>query len=81
MERISVRVDESLKMALETAARMKGVRPSDIVRETLEAHFRDAGATESAYDLAERLGLVGCAAGMPADLSTNPAYFEGFGGG
>jgi hypothetical protein len=33
---------------------------------------------ESFSDAAERLGLVGCVEG-PADLSTNPAYMEGFG--
>ena len=29
-------------------------------------------------EAAKRLGVVGCAEG-PADLSTNPAYMEGFG--
>ena len=33
---------------------------------------------ESFSEAAERLGLVGCVEG-PADLSTNPAYMEGFG--
>jgi hypothetical protein len=33
---------------------------------------------ESFAEAAARLGLVGCVEG-PADLSTNPAYMEGFG--
>jgi hypothetical protein len=33
---------------------------------------------ESFSDAASRLGLVGCIEG-PQDLSTNPAYMEGFG--
>ena len=33
---------------------------------------------ESFSQAAERLGLVGCVEG-PSDLSTNPAYLEGFG--
>lgn len=33
---------------------------------------------ESFSAAAARLGLVGCVAG-PSDLSTNPAYMEGFG--
>lgn len=33
---------------------------------------------ESFSKAAERLGLVGCTEG-PEDLSTNPAYMEGFG--
>jgi hypothetical protein len=38
------------------------------------------GTYESFSDAANRLGLVGCVDG-PADLSTNPAYMEGFGEG
>jgi len=34
---------------------------------------------ESALEVAQQLGLVGCAADMPQDLSTNPKYMEGFG--
>ena len=33
---------------------------------------------ESFGEAAARLGLIGCVEG-PADLSTNPAYMEGFG--
>lgn len=34
---------------------------------------------ESAFDVAQRLGLVGCASELPPDLSTGPQYMEGFG--
>ena len=34
---------------------------------------------ESFFDIASRHGLFGCVKGTPADLSTNPAYMEGFG--
>ncbi len=36
----------------------------------------------SAFDVLERLGLIGCIEGLPdspTDLSTNPAHREGFG--
>jgi len=36
------------------------------------------GTGISAYDLAEKLGLIGSMEG-PGDLSTNKAYFEDFG--
>lgn len=36
---------------------------------------------ETFFDLASRLGLVGCIQDTPADLSTNPKYMEGFGQG
>jgi hypothetical protein len=42
----------------------------------------DAGAKQaalSAYDLAERLGLIGILKDCPSDLSTNKAYFADYG--
>jgi metal-responsive CopG/Arc/MetJ family transcriptional regulator len=81
MERINVRVDERLKQELETEAREKGVRPSDIVREVLEQHIRERTPQPTAHQLAERLGILGSAKGLPADLSTNPDHMEGFGRG
>ena len=34
---------------------------------------------ENFLEAAERLGLIGCISGGPAELSTNPAHMEGFG--
>ena len=34
---------------------------------------------ESFYDIASRLGLIGCIKSTPPDLSTNKQYMEGFG--
>jgi hypothetical protein len=34
---------------------------------------------ESFYDVASRLGLIGCVKGTPPDLSTNKKHMEGFG--
>jgi len=79
MERINVRVDERLKSQLEDEARQKGVSPSDIVRQALEEHVSQQVPRQSCRDLAERLGILGSAKGLPADLSTNPAHMEGFG--
>jgi metal-responsive CopG/Arc/MetJ family transcriptional regulator len=79
MERINVRVDPRLKQELEAEAREKGVRPSDVVRQALEEHVRQRTPRETCYDLAQRLGILGSAQGLPADLSTNPKHMEGFG--
>jgi metal-responsive CopG/Arc/MetJ family transcriptional regulator len=79
MERINVRVDERLKRELEAEAKEKGVRPSEIVREVLEEHMRRRTPRPNCRDLAERLGILGSAKGLPADLSTNPEHMEGFG--
>jgi hypothetical protein len=79
MERINVRVDRRLKQQLEAEAREKGVSPSEVVRQVLEEHLQQRMPGESAYDLAKRLGILGPAKGLPADLSTNPKHMEGFG--
>ena len=81
MERINVWVDERLKQELETETREKGVCPSDIVRQALEEHMRSRTPSTNCRDLAERIGLIGSAKGLPADLSTNPDHMEGFGRG
>jgi hypothetical protein len=46
----------------------------------LEQHFAEPSAAPSCYDLAREAGVIGCAVDAPPDLSTNPAYFAGFGG-
>ncbi len=38
-----------------------------------------ANTPRNAYDAAQELGLIGMITDAPADLSTNKAYFEGFG--
>jgi antitoxin component of RelBE/YafQ-DinJ toxin-antitoxin module len=79
MVRINVRVEERLKRQLEDEAREQGVRPSDIVRQALEEHVRKRKPRLDARQLAEQLGILGSAEGLPTDLSTNPAHMEGFG--
>jgi hypothetical protein len=39
----------------------------------------DKQQAESALDVARRAGIIGCATGLPPDLSTNKDHFEGFG--
>jgi hypothetical protein len=81
MERINVRVDKRLEEELEAEAIEKGVQPSVIVRQALEEHIRSRTPHPNCRELAELLGLDGAAAGLPADLSTNPNHREGFGRG
>jgi metal-responsive CopG/Arc/MetJ family transcriptional regulator len=80
MERINVRIEERLKQELEAEARMKGIRPSDVVRTALEEHIRQRTPRPNCRELAEQLGILGRDYGLPADLSTNPKHMEGFGG-
>ena len=81
MERINVRVDKRLKRELEAEAQKRGVSPSDIVRQVLQAHINQRVPAETCLDIARRIGIVGIYKNAPHDLSTNPKYMEGFGGG
>ena len=80
MDRINVRLDPRLKHQLEAAARAEGVRPSDVVRAALREHLEAKSPGPSCLDIARRIGIVGVYTDAPDDLSTNKAYFEGFGG-
>ena len=81
MARINVRLTEDLKRRLDAAAKARGLSPSEVVRGAIEAHLEAETPAESCLDIARRVGVVGCAKGLPPDLSTNRDYFEGFGGG
>jgi hypothetical protein len=80
MDRISVRVEPSLKQELEAEAKAAGVSVADLAREAIREHLRRRKPQgESCYDLAKRAGLIGVFKGGPSDLSTNPEHMEGFG--
>jgi len=69
---------------LEAAARARHTSEDAIVEEAIDALLgaeHDAGEGSppaTVYDALAKEGLIGCI-DAPADLSTNPAYFEGFG--
>ena len=44
-----------------------------------ESNGANGDGGESAYDIAERLGVLGSFRSGKGDLSTNPAHLEGFG--
>ena len=71
----------------ETLARLAAQfgRPwEEVLEEALTSLQRQAkspngAATETVQANLVRLGLLGCVADAPADLSTNPKHMEGFG--
>ena len=77
--RLSIRTTPDLERRLRAHSAATGKSESVIVRQALEEHLAHAVPPETALDCARRLGLVGCAKDLPADLSTNAGYFEGFG--
>jgi len=77
--RTSVRLTPKLTAKLKREVSSLGKSESTVVREALERYFKRKTDNESCYDAAVRLGIIGCAKGLPRDLSTNKKYFKGFG--
>lgn len=75
MRPLTIKVSRQLEERLDKMARQRGVSRSVVVREALESYA--VAPAVSALDLAG--DLVGSVDGLPADLSTNPKYLEGFG--
>ena len=78
-QRISVRIPGPLGEKLKKHSVMKAKSESDVVREALDSYLAQSDEGVSAFELAERAGLIGCVRRGPRDLSTNPRYFDGFG--
>lgn len=77
MKVISLKVPDNLDEQLDEIASRRDVSRSEIVREAL-AEYLASDAPPGSSVLAKTLDLAGCAPG-PEDLSSNPAYLEGFG--
>lgn len=78
-QRISVRVPRGIAQRLKERSRTTGARESEMVREALEKYLSKSGNEQTAHDLAQKAGLIGCIRGAPKDLSTNKRHFKGFG--
>lgn len=66
---------------------VKALSPAQLrrLRRELDAKLNENGASkeaeETAFDVLNRAGLIGCLEGAPrspTDLSTNPVHMEGF---
>src|SRR4051812_23077545 len=78
-ERITVRFPAELRQRLKEAAHRNGTRESDIVRGAVERQFASEDKEITAYEHAQRAGLIGAVRGASRDLSTNTRHFDGFG--
>jgi hypothetical protein len=78
-KRLSVRIEPRLQNSLRRKATLAQKSESVIVREALETYLAAVPDEPSAYDVARKAGVIGCARSGPRDLSTNPEYFHGFG--
>lgn len=78
-QRISVRVSQGTARRLKERSRATGEKESDVVREALEEYLSKSAEEKTPYERALEAGMIGCAKGLPKDLSTNKRYFKGFG--
>jgi predicted transcriptional regulator len=78
-ERITVRLSADLRQRLRHAARRRGARESDLIREAVERELAAEPNEITAYEALKKAGLIGIVKGAPPDLATNPKYFDGFG--
>ena len=78
--RITVRFSAETRRRLKAAARRSRTRESDLVRGAVELQLAAEENSLTAYEHAKKAGLIGAVKGTPRDLSTNPKYFDGFGG-
>lgn len=79
-ERVTVRFPPDLRRRLRESARRNRTRESDVVRLALERQLAVEEGALTPYEHAKRAGLIGVVKGASRDLSTNPRYFDGFGG-
>jgi hypothetical protein len=80
MNTLTIKISPGLDSALVSASATQQVSKSEIVRRAIQAYL-DRPATSSAAPSALALAgdLVGCFAGGPTDLASNPKHMERFG--
>jgi hypothetical protein len=78
-DRLSLRLPDPLRSAIESLSEVTGRTESDLAREAIEEYLLRNGSLPTCYELAEQAGLIGCVDTGKGDLSTNPSYMDGFG--
>jgi plasmid stability protein len=77
--RITIRLDQPTARQLQARANALGKSESEVVRDALISCLAASNGPQTALEVACRAGIIGCADGLPPDLSTNKSYLEGFG--
>lgn len=80
MNTLTIKIPAGLEAAVAQASAQAHVSKSELVRRALEAYLRQRDAQAPFVSALDQAGdLVGCFAGGPADLSSNPAHLADFG--
>lgn len=77
--RITIRLDQKTEHRLREEATAAGKNESEFLRDLIAEHFARSPRPATALEIASRAGIIGCASGLPADLSANKDHLEGFG--
>ena len=80
MNTLTVKIPNSLDEALAQASAKTHINKSELVRRALDQYLRQRDNERPFVSALDRAGdLVGCFAGGPKDLSTNPEHLANFG--
>lgn len=80
MNTLTVKLPSELDAAITSASAQAHVSKSVLVRRALEAYLAQRASASSAGSVLDKAGdLVGCFAGGPRDLASNPAHLADFG--
>jgi hypothetical protein len=75
--RITICLDHQTQRRLKEEALAAGKNESELVREALAAYFSCSTRPTTALKVARRAGIIGCADGLPPDVSTNKGLLRG----
>lgn len=80
MNTLTIKIPESLEAEVERASGEEHVSKSELVRRALDAYLRQRKSGVASVSALDRAGdLVGCFAGGPDDLASNPRHLADFG--
>ena len=80
MNTLTVKIPPSLDEALAQASERTHINKSELVRRALDLYLRERDQERPFVSALDQAGdLVGCFAGGPKDLSSNPEHLAGFG--
>ncbi|MDP1651343.1 MAG: ribbon-helix-helix protein, CopG family [Rhodocyclaceae bacterium] len=80
MNTLTIKVPPQLETAIIEASAREHLSKSALVRRALESYLRQRKTGDSFVSALDRAGdLVGCFAGGPADLASNPKHLADFG--
>lgn len=80
MNTLTIKIPEQMEAEVVQASAQEHVSKSELVRRALDAYLRQRKSGNTFVSALDQAGdLVGCFAGGPTDLSSNPDHLAPFG--